>query len=306
MEFGYSRSKSSIPTLLDYGDRISAASVSGGNTKNLNSPKCEEQPLISIVTVVYNGAATIERAVLSVLNQTYDCIEYVVIDGGSTDGTLDILEKYKESISYYESTPDAGISDAFNKGIAASTGQVIGILNADDWYNEGAVERVVSELKYNKTSVVHGMLRYWCKDGKPGFVYSGRDDKLLYHMTVNHPTMFVPRSVYEDVGIFLLDFKYAMDYEWALRAKMAGVEFCYVEEELANMALSGASDQHWIKAYWEAHRARCINGVSPALSGVVCLYCVAKTAARRGLDSIGASWIVSLYRRYFSIVKKHL
>ena len=89
-------------------------------------------PKISIVTVCYNSKSHIEEAIQSVLNQTYKNLEYIVIDGGSTDGTLDIIDKYKDKIDYFVSEPDKGISDAFNKGIKAATGDIIGICNADD------------------------------------------------------------------------------------------------------------------------------------------------------------------------------
>lgn len=94
----------------------------------------EEQLKISIVTVSYNAAKTIEQTIKSVINQTYSNIEYIVIDGGSTDGTVDIIRKYEDRIAYWVSEPDGGIFDAMNKGIKVATGEVVGIINSDDWY----------------------------------------------------------------------------------------------------------------------------------------------------------------------------
>src|SRR6187402_2271204 len=101
-------------------------------------------PLISIVTVVYNAKETIERTIKSVISQSYKNIEYIVIDGGSTDGTLDIINKYKSDISKLVSEKDKGIADAMNKGIGYAKGELIGLINADDWYEEGALEKVAA------------------------------------------------------------------------------------------------------------------------------------------------------------------
>src|SRR4051812_41105410 len=94
----------------------------------------DKLPLISVITVVYNGAATLERTIKSVLKQTYKNIQYIIIDGRSNDGTIDIIKKYEKYISYWVSEPDKGIYDAMNKGVAAATGTLVGILNSDDYY----------------------------------------------------------------------------------------------------------------------------------------------------------------------------
>ena len=100
-------------------------------------------PLISIITVSYNAVKTIEDTITSVLNQTYSNIEYIIIDGASTDGTLEVIKKYQDDISIIVSEPDKGIYDAMNKGIERANGELIGIINADDWYEANAVERSI-------------------------------------------------------------------------------------------------------------------------------------------------------------------
>ena len=104
-----------------------------------------KKPKISIITVCYNSEAHIEEALLSVINQSYENKEYLVIDGGSKDGTLNIIEKYKDRIDYFVSEPDKGISDAFNKGIKAATGDIIGILNSDDFMMPNALTKVAEQ-----------------------------------------------------------------------------------------------------------------------------------------------------------------
>ncbi len=106
-------------------------------------------PLVSIITVVYNGAKTLEQTILSVLNQTYKNIEYIIIDGESTDGTLDIIEMYRDKISTCISEPDEGLYDAMNKGVSIANGELIGIINSDDWFEKNAVELVVSSYVNN-------------------------------------------------------------------------------------------------------------------------------------------------------------
>jgi len=104
------------------------------------------RPLISIVTVVYNGAKHLEQTILSVLKQSYPNVEYLIIDGGSTDGTLEIIRQYEEAIDYWISETDKGIYDAMNKGISLASGDYIVFLNADDWYERGAIESVAQNI----------------------------------------------------------------------------------------------------------------------------------------------------------------
>ena len=119
-----------------------------------------KKPKISIITVCYNSEAHIEEAILSVINQSYENKEYLVIDGGSKDGTLNIIEKYKDKIDYFVSEPDKGISDAFNKGIKAATGDIIGILNSDDFMMPDALTKVAEQYE-KKIDVYMGYCLVW-------------------------------------------------------------------------------------------------------------------------------------------------
>ena len=114
-------------------------------------------PLISIVTVSYNAVKDIEKTILSVLNQTYPNIEYIIIDGGSTDGTLDIIKKYEDKISYWVSEPDKGIYDAMNKGTLKATGVWLNFMNAGDtFYNEHVLEKVFKDNDWSDADVIYG------------------------------------------------------------------------------------------------------------------------------------------------------
>ncbi len=221
----------------------------------------ESPVLVSIVTVVMNSKNSIARAVSSVLHQTYKNIEYIVIDGGSTDGTLEILLKYKESFSYFFSGPDKGISDAFNKGISQCKGQIIGIINADDWYEPNAVEKVVETLTQvgADSCVIYGNTCYHAQQPLFIFIPPQKPQNICFEMVFSHPSCFVSKSAYERWGGFKENFPLAMDYELMLRFFLNGVQFYYVNSTLANMSFGGRSDKNEIKALFEMAEARKVN-----------------------------------------------
>lgn len=200
-----------------------------------------KDPLVSIITVVYNAEKTIEQTIESVLNQTYNNIEYIIIDGQSTDNTLNIINKYKSKIKHIICEKDKGIYDAMNKGIALASGKVIGLLNADDYYEGDTVENII---KHFRTGLVnyYGALRN-IEDNNKTFIISATNDlsKLKRGMVINHPTLFVNREVYERFGKFSLDYKIAADWDFTLRCYLQGVEFIKISEILSNFRIGGAS-----------------------------------------------------------------
>ena len=198
---------------------------------------------VSIITVCYNSVKTIEKAILSVLNQDYDKIEYIIIDGGSTDGTLDVIKKYSERISKIISEPDDGIYDAMNKGIRLSTGNIIGIINSDDWYAEGTVSAAVNAfLEDSERDVVHGRQIDVLQDGslvEHGVKGIMSDD---YIATFCHPTFFVKRKVYEENGVFDCQYSTDADGDLVYRLYLAGVKFHYDDSVCAFFRIgTGAS-----------------------------------------------------------------
>jgi glycosyltransferase involved in cell wall biosynthesis len=262
------------------------------------------KPLVSIITVVRNGEKTLEQTVQSVLNQTYANIEYIIIDGGSKDGTLDIVRKYEDKIAYWMSETDNGISDAFNKGIASSTGELVGIINADDWYSVNAVETIVNYYLKNSDCIYHAKLQYWDSAMNPYYIFSGDDEKILRRGTINHPTVFVPRKIYEEIGSFNISFKNAVDYEWLLRAKLRGKRFYFIDQVISDMRLEGKSDKKWLNNYIEIFKARDLHGMSRARNFLLFLEMTIITIVRNFFEHIGLHGVVRIYRKYFSIVKK--
>ena len=182
-----------------------------------------KNPKISIITAVLNSAKTIADSIASVVSQEYDNIEYIIIDGGSTDGTINIVRQYAANIKYFSSEPDNGIYYAMNKGIEVASGDVIGILNSDDFYSNSFVisnvaktfeekgcDAVYGDLVYVKTKDISKITRYW-KAGE----YS--TTKIKNGWMLPHPTFFVKSEVYKRFGLYNTDFKSASDYEMILK-----------------------------------------------------------------------------------------
>lgn len=196
------------------------------------------EPLVSIITVVFNGEKYLEQTILSVLNQTYSNIEYIVIDGGSSDSTLDIINKYTDKIDYWISESDKGIYDAMNKGISLATGQLIGIINSDDWYELDAVEEIVKAYRDNST-VIYGLMRHIVEE-KPIEVYAPYPSSIANKM-IPHPTCFVPKYVYDMYGTFDLSYRSCADYHFILRLYKEKVSFLLLEKVIANFRFGGFS-----------------------------------------------------------------
>lgn len=205
---------------------------------------------VSIITTVFNNVNTIEDTIESVLSQTYADIEYIIVDGASTDGTLDIVNHYRERISVISSKKDKGIYDGFNRGVKLASGEIIGFLNSDDYYpNENVIDKIVQgfnrneniksvygDLNYISNSDPSKIVRYW-KSGDFTF------GKLMHGWMPPHPTFFVKRSCYEKYGKFDLDYKISADYDTVLRfLGKHQITTSYIPEVLVHMRTGGASN----------------------------------------------------------------
>ena len=187
--------------------------------------KTSSIPLVTIVTVVLNGEKYLEETIQSVINQTYDNIEYIIIDGGSTDGTLEIIHKYEAVIDYWVSEPDGGIYDAMNKGIQLATGELIGLINSDDWYLSNAVSTVADKYTkefQNERVIISGGIFWIDSEGKIMFPVP-RSEKFLverinWEMPLNHPATFVASDVYAILGLFNLKYQIGADYDFIHKA----------------------------------------------------------------------------------------
>jgi glycosyltransferase involved in cell wall biosynthesis len=201
-----------------------------------------DKPLVSIITIVYNGEKHIEQTINSVFAQTWPHIEYIIIDGGSKDNTVSIIKKYESRLAYWISEPDKGISDAFNKGLRQAKGEWVGIINADDWYETDAVQKVIDTAGNN--DVVFGNVQYW-KNSAKSFIQISNLEYLEKEVSIIHPAVFIKRAAYEKFGFFDTSLRCAMDYELLLRMKINHCSFVHVPVVISNMRWEGFSDKNW-------------------------------------------------------------
>lgn len=205
---------------------------------------------ISIVTAVYNNSETIAGALDSVLAQTDADFEFIVMDGGSTDGTLEILNRYADRLSVLVSEPDGGIYDALNKGIRRASGEVVGFLHSDDLFADaGVLKRVADAFADPQVAAVYGDLLYVRKDDPDKVVRCWRAgafsrERLGWGWMPPHPTFYVRRAVYERLGLFDTSYRIAADYDCMLRfLGRGGVRVGYIPEVLVKMRVGGASNR---------------------------------------------------------------
>jgi glycosyltransferase involved in cell wall biosynthesis len=222
-------------------------------SRNFRKISTPNRPLVTIITVVFNGKKYLEQTIMSVLNQTYDHIEYVIIDGGSTDGTLDIIHKYEEQIDYWRSEPDEGIYDAMNKGIAASSGILVNLLNADDYFELDAVKLVVDKyLKYDLPCIIYGDAYYVDET----YSMKARFYSTLHNwlgMTANHQAMFVHRDIYTAVGLYDPRYKLSGDYDFFIRSAEKNVYYLKLNDSIANCRNDGSTLLYASKSREEAN-----------------------------------------------------
>lgn len=180
------------------------------------------EPLISIITVVYNGEKTIEETIKSILVQTYKNIEYIIIDGASSDNTVKIIKKYQDKISYWVSEKDGGIYDAMNKGIMVSHGEIIGIVNADDTLYPNTLQEVYEQMDVHGLDYTYGSIHLMDEKSVvfgETIPMKKKDITLKKYkdMPFPHPSLFVKKEVYKQIGLFNLQFKLSADYDFVLR-----------------------------------------------------------------------------------------
>lgn len=203
-----------------------------------NRDQKSDIPFFTIITVVRNGAQTIQRCIDSVVAQTFIDFEYLVVEGASTDETLEIARANSGSIDLLISEEDNGLYFAMNKGIDQARGKYIGILNADDAYFPETLQSVWNSLRNDpECGVVYGAMEFFSVPGKAFFIHS---DELPRHM-IYHPTCFVSRNTYDRYGLFNTKYRVAADYDLMFRLFKGGVKFLGIEQTLAKFSDGGVS-----------------------------------------------------------------
>jgi glycosyltransferase involved in cell wall biosynthesis len=228
---------------------------------------------ISIITIVYNNSETIADAIESVLSQTYPDIEYIVVDGLSTDGTVDIVKHYGTSVTKFISEKDKGLYDAINKGIGLATGDVIGLLHSDDiFYSPTAVASVAAAFQEQDADSVYGDLLYVQKEDTNKIVRnwvsgSYKRENFIYGWMPPHPTFYVKRSCFDKYGLYNTQLFSAADYELMLRFMYKHhITTSYIPEKLIKMRVGGKSNvtlKNRLRANREDYAAWHMNGLQP-------------------------------------------
>lgn len=230
----------------------------GLRTKGYFKKSYENKPLISIITVVFNGEKYLEETIQSVINQTYDNVEYIIIDGGSSDRTLDIIKKYENKIDYWISERDNGIYDAMNKGIRVSSGEWVSFLGADDFLKKNAIESYLNALngdlkiKYisSKIELINNKKQVLSIVGK-----ALEWNTFKKYMCVAHVGSLHHKSLFCKYGLFDISYKIAGDYEFLLRiAKNNNILF--LNKITARMINEGVSNQNIKVAFKESNNAK--------------------------------------------------
>lgn len=220
-------------------------------------------PKISIITITFNSEETLEETIKSVVTQNYDNLEYIIIDGGSNDSTLAIVDNYKKYISLVVSEPDNGISDAFNKGIRKATGEIIGIINSDDLLLPGALQTLADSYD-QQVDVYRGNTVLWNPQ---------TDSKLSTRPTMEfpitkrvksvcHQSTFITKRAYNQYGCYDVSFRYMMDADLLHRFYNKGARFKYIDRDLAVFRQGGVTSDNWKKKLSELKKMILKNGGS--------------------------------------------
>lgn len=225
--------------------------------------KDTKRPLISIITPTLNSAAFIEDNLRSIQNQSFRNFEHIIVDGGSTDTTLDIVRGIERE-AIIDSQKDRGISHAFNRGIRLAKGEVIGILNADDWYDDDVLKDVAESYQDSDFDfILHGDLRKFGL-GKDYLLKPRPLQRLFFYfdMPYHHPTVFVPRKTYDQIGFFDEKYTIAMDFDFLLRAKLHGCKFRSLPRVVAHFRLGGIATRNPIDCHREVFVAQTSHGLN--------------------------------------------
>ena len=260
---------------------------------------------ISIITVCFNSARTIRQTIESVVKQTYDNIEYIIIDGGSTDGTVDIIKKYENNINYWISETDKGIYDAMNKGIDKANGDIIGIINSDDWYTDNnVIKEVIEAFNKNNVDIIHGNLIYVneIKNERFRILPDLKVENIYRKMVFNHPTCFIKRNVYKRFGTFDLRYNITADYELLLRfyTHMNASRFFYLDKDMVCFRYGGIRTKNIYLTLLETYKVSTLYGNSKFIAIIIFFKNLLKSNLKSIFQQLKLDFLISFYRNHGS------
>jgi len=262
-----------------------------------------ELPLISVITVVYNDVKTIEKTILNVLNQSYSNLEYVIIDGNSTDGTVDIINKYRDRISYFVSEPDKGIYDAMNKGIRAASGEWINFMNSGDWfYNLDTVAELFQNRDLARVKLIYGNTER--REGNSRHISIPGQNLGFFHNVMVHQSIFSRRELSLKY-LFNTDYKVAADFDFIFRVFFYRHATLYVDLPIASYNVVGFSNLNRYRGFKEKRQAALSYKGNPILSGKVYLYFLYDALRGKSIDFL-KSFMPQIYTRLKAHVNRNV
>ena len=240
----HKKSDEKFETILISPMGLGSPKEGGLRTKGSSNKNDANRPLVTVITVVFNGAAHLEKTMLSVLNQINDNVEYIIVDGGSTDGTLDIIRKYDLEIDYWVSEKDSGIYDAMNKGVRLATGKWINFMNCGDlFYENKTIDKIMFNLGSN-LAIVYGDVETFSNRHKINVRLNScpvTEKNFVMKMPINHQSMFVTLQSFKKIGLFDTKYKICADQDWLIKALLAGHQSKYIQECVALINTDGVS-----------------------------------------------------------------
>ena len=244
-------------------------------------------PKISIVTIAYNCEKEIEETILSVINQQYENKEYIVVDGASKDGTMSVVNKYRDKIDVIISEPDKGRSDAFNKGIAHASGDYIVMINAGDLLAEDALNKFAKNYVPGYDVIKGNTIRWNEETGFKSIEYPViHYPAIPFNFLICHQSTYISKKSYEQYGGYGLDYHVAMDFDLMLRFTQKGAKFKKIDEDLAVFRMGGVSQTAGKRRYDEMKKAMLSNGHSKLDIAIFMFYIHLRTGVRNILNKI--------------------
>jgi len=260
------------PSIAEYVGRVAAQGRRTGGRKLSQADAPDRTAVVTVVTPTFNSIRTIDAAIDSIAAQTFPSVEYIVIDGGSQDGTVERLGERSHDIDLWISEPDQGIGDAFNKGIALATGAYVALVNSDDWLEPRHISVALERLRATGADFVYGDLMFHPADGEPPYLILGEGNygrRLAHTMPdINHPTVVCKRSLYEMHGLYDTRLRVAMDYEWFLRGYKQGVRGVHVPGMKTHMSMEGVSQHRYSQGLAEVRDVSVLYGYPRLLAGL--------------------------------------
>jgi glycosyltransferase involved in cell wall biosynthesis len=284
-----------FPLIEDYAPTTMGNAGSRKNKRTLKRTDAPQTPLVSIITIVRNRRDLLQRTILSVAAQSYSNIEYIVVDGASTDGTLDTIKSFEQKIDYWISEPDLGASDGFNKGVCLAQGDYIFWLSSDDWIDTDFIEKAVKALLRSNADFVFGNMLICNRDGGK-YLCNAEPDyaRLLFsgNPRFNFPSMVVKREWFSRIGLLDVKDNFSSDYDWLLRMHLSGGQGICERKLIVYKSGGGFTDDHPVRTALQAIRILRKYNLPVSRAIILRSYMLASLKAKTLSKELLPRWVV--------------